>query len=175
MVEPGGREGVADYTQALVEALAQRGHAVDLVTARDHVYRPVAGVEMQGLVPYVRGESAAGRFVRRARLGPGVNAARFVAVLPRIMRLARRADVVHLQGEYFPPLAALLARAVHRAGVPLVHTAHSTFDRGRSHARRGQVLLVGPRRRRHRRRRSASGRPAWLRRPASPAARRRRA
>jgi hypothetical protein len=44
MIEFGGRGGVADYTQELVGALAAAGRPVELLTARDHLYRAVPGV-----------------------------------------------------------------------------------------------------------------------------------
>jgi glycosyltransferase involved in cell wall biosynthesis len=142
MVEVGGRGGVADYTQELAAALAGAGRRVTLVTARDHLYRPMPGVEIQALVPWVRGDSALGRTVRRARLGPAVNALRFVGLLPRIGRLARRSAVVHMQGEYFLPLVALLALTARAVRVPFVRTAHGTFDRGRPYPRSQRILAA---------------------------------
>ncbi len=38
MIEQGGRGGVADYTGALVQALAARGWRIELATADDHLY-----------------------------------------------------------------------------------------------------------------------------------------
>ena len=132
LIEVGGRGGVADYTQELATALAGRGVAVDLATAKDHRFRPAPGVRIHPVVGWVRGTSAAARAVRRARLGPLANALRFLAALPRIARLARRSGTAHMQGEYFPPLTALLAVTLRALGVTYVHTAHGTFDRGRS-------------------------------------------
>lgn len=140
MVEVGGRGGVADYTEALVGALAGADREVELVTARDHRYRLPASVGVRAWVPWVRDTAPLGRVLRRARLGPVVNALAFVLMLPRIAWLARRAAVVHMQGEYVPPLTALLALAVRFAGTPFVVTAHNTFDRGRGHPRSHGVI-----------------------------------
>ena len=145
MVEVGGRGGVADYTQALCRALAASGRPVTLVTARDHLYEPVPGLIIIPLIPWVRGRTAAGRLVRRAGLGPVVNALRFVGVLPRIALIARRGAVVHLQGYYFPPLAALLALVVRALRVPLVYTAHATFDRARGYGWARRILYASAR------------------------------
>jgi glycosyltransferase involved in cell wall biosynthesis len=140
MLEHGGRGGVADYTQALIGALAARGRPVVLVTARDHRYHPVPGATSHAIVPWVRGRSRLARAVRRARLGPVANALGYLAVLPRIAALARRSALVHMQGDYFPPLAALTALTLRALGVPVVHTAHGTFDRRRSHTWSRRIL-----------------------------------
>lgn len=133
MIEVGGIGGVTDYTKALVEALAAEGCEVELVTARDHRFGRPRGVRVHPIVPWVRERAPLGRLVRRAGLGPVVNALAFLAVLPRIVWLARGSAVVHLQGSYHPPLAALLALLVRAVGTPFVHTAHNVFDRGRPH------------------------------------------
>jgi glycosyltransferase involved in cell wall biosynthesis len=140
MIEFGGRGGVADYTQELVGALAAAGRPVELLTARDHLYRAVPGVTIRGLVPWTRDTSAPARLARRLRLGPAVNALRFLPAVARIVTAARRTGIAHLQGEYFPPLTALLALVLRAAGVTVVRTAHGTFDRGRSHGWAHRVL-----------------------------------
>lgn len=140
MVEVGGNGGVTDYTQQLVAALAGQGRHVELVTARDHLYRLPPSVEVHAVVPWVRDRAPLGRLIRRAGLGRLVNAIAFVAVLPHIARLARRMDVVHVQGHHHPPLAALLSLAVCLVRRPLVTTAHNTFDRGRSYGRSHQII-----------------------------------
>jgi glycosyltransferase involved in cell wall biosynthesis len=142
MIEFGGRGGVADYTQALVGALAAAGRPVELLTARDHLYRPAPGVTVRGVVPWIRGTSAPARLARRLRLGPAVNALRFLLVLPRIVAASRRTGVAHVQGEFFPPLTALLAVVLRGAGVTVVRTAHGTFDRGQSHGWAHRVLTA---------------------------------
>jgi glycosyltransferase involved in cell wall biosynthesis len=142
MVEVGGVGGVSDYTEGLVTALAAKGRAITLVTARDHRMRIPADVEVLAIVPWLRGRSAAGAFLRRARLGPVVNAAAFLALVPRLAALARRSALVHVQGEYFPPLTALFALVVRATGRPLVHTAHGTFDRRAGHPLARRVLAA---------------------------------
>jgi glycosyltransferase involved in cell wall biosynthesis len=130
MVEEGGAGGVADYTAELTAALARVGWAVDLATARDHGYAPAPGVTVHRLFPYVRGRSALGRAVRRARLSKLVNGATHLAANVPLLALARAADVVHVQGGEFPPLGALQALLVRAARRPFVWTPHNTFDRG---------------------------------------------
>jgi glycosyltransferase involved in cell wall biosynthesis len=140
MIEVGGVGGVSDYTEALVTALAAKGRTITLVTARDHRMRIPPAVEVLAIVPWLRGRSAAGALLRRARLGPVVNAAAFLALLPRLGALARRSALVHVQGEYFLPLTAMLALVVRATGTPLVHTAHGTFDRRSRHPLARRVL-----------------------------------
>ena len=136
IVEEGGVGGVADYTAELAAALARAGCAVDVATARDHRYPPAPGVALHGLFPYVRGRTAVGRAIRRARLSKAVNGATHLAANAPLLRLARRADVVHVQGGEWPPLGALQALLMRTAGRPLVWTPHNTFDRGeRAYAR----------------------------------------
>jgi glycosyltransferase involved in cell wall biosynthesis len=136
IVEEGGIGGVADYTSELAAALARAGCAVDVATSRDHRYPPAPGVAPHGLFPYVRGRTALGRAIRRARLSKAVNGATHLAANAPLLRLVRRADVVHVQGGEWPPLGALQALLVRAAGRPLVWTPHNTFDRGeRAYAR----------------------------------------
>ena len=140
MVEFGGRGGVTDYTQELVAALGASGRPVELVTARDHRFRAAPGVTIRPVIPWTRGTSAPARLARRLRLGPAVNALRFLTAVPRIVASGRRTGVAHLQGEYFPPLTALLALVLRAAGVTVVRTAHGTFDRGHSYGWAHRVL-----------------------------------
>jgi glycosyltransferase involved in cell wall biosynthesis len=133
MLEPGGRGGVTDYTQPLCAALALGGRPVTLVTAKDHRYASAPGVDIVPLVAWVRGTSPAARLISRWRLRPVVNALRFLIVLPRIARLGRGVAALHMQGSYWPPLAALTALLMWILRVPLVYTAHLTFDRTQSH------------------------------------------
>jgi glycosyltransferase involved in cell wall biosynthesis len=141
MIEVGGVGGVSDYTEGLVTALATR-RQITLVTARDHRMRVPADVEVLAIVPWLRGRTAAGALLRRARLGPVVNALAFLALLPRLGVLSRRSALVHVQGEYFPPLTALLALVVRATGTPLVHTAHGTFDRRAGHPLARRVIAA---------------------------------
>lgn len=136
MAEEGGVGGVADYTAGLCEALGRSGWEVELVTARDHRFEPMPGVTAHRVFPYVRGRTALGRAVRRARLSKPVNGLTHLAANAPLLRLARSCDVVHVQGGEWPPLGALQALLVAAARRPLVWTPHNTFDRGeRAHSR----------------------------------------
>jgi len=129
MIEQGGRGGVADYTGALVAALAARGWKVDLATADDHLYEPVEGVVSHRVFHYVRETTAPGRALLRVGLKRPVNGVLFVLSLPRLTMLARRAEVVHSQGWEIPQLGVLAMLCLRLAGRPIVQTAHSTFER----------------------------------------------
>jgi len=136
LVEEGGIGGVADYTAEVAAALARAGWAVDVATACDHRYPSAPGVAVHALFPYVRGRTALGRAIRRARLSKAVNGATHLAANAPLLRLARRADVVHVQGGEWPPLGALQALLVRAVRRPFVWTPHNTFDRGdRAYAR----------------------------------------
>jgi glycosyltransferase involved in cell wall biosynthesis len=132
VVEQGGRGGVADYTAELTRALAAQGWHVALATADDHRFQPADGVEIHRVFHYVRGHSRAARAIRRAGLGPIVNSLRFMAAIPRLLRLARRADVIHTEGWEYAPLGVIAVAALRLTRVPIVQTAHNTFERGRS-------------------------------------------
>ncbi len=70
------------------------------------------GVAVERVFHYVRDDSRARRARCVARgLGKLVNGVRFLAALPRLMRLARRADIVHSQGWEIPQIG-LLGRAL---------------------------------------------------------------
>ena len=83
---------------------------------------PAGGEEpiVHRLFPYVRGRTALGRAVRRAGLSRAVNGVTHLAARPRVARLARGCDVVHVQGGEWPPLAAAQALLVRAAGRPVV-------------------------------------------------------
>lgn len=132
MIEQGGRGGVADYTAGLTGALGAAGWRVVLATADDHRFEPAPNVRVVPVFHYVRGHSAAARWVRRARLGPVVNALRFLASIPRLMALARRSDIVHCQGWEYTPLGVVVTACLRLTGVPVVQTTHNTFERGRA-------------------------------------------
>ena len=129
MIEQGGRGGVADYTGELVRALAARGWAIDLATADDHLYEPVDGVTPQPVFHYLREDTAFGRALRRGGLKRAVNGVLFLLALPRLVQLARRADVVHSQGWEIPQIGLLAMACLRLAGRPIVQTAHGTFER----------------------------------------------
>jgi glycosyltransferase involved in cell wall biosynthesis len=132
MIEQGGRGGVADYTGELTRALAAQGWLVRLATAADHRYESAPGVSVVGVFHYARGSSAAGRVVRRVGLGPVLNAARFLLAVPRLVWLARRADLVHAQGWEFAPLGVVAIACLRLSGRSVVQTSHNTFERGRA-------------------------------------------
>jgi glycosyltransferase involved in cell wall biosynthesis len=140
MVEQGGRGGVADYTAELTRALGSAGWLVQLATAEDHRYQPAPGVTVHKVFHYVRGRSWPARVVRRYKLGPTANAVRFLLAIPRLVRLARDADIVHTEGWEFSPLGVVAAACLRLAGVPIVQTSHNTFERGRSWRRTNRAL-----------------------------------
>ncbi len=142
MIEQGGRGGNADYTAELTRALAEQGWLIDLATAEDHRYAGVDGVTVHGVFQYVRGSSRLGRAARRAGVGRVVNGVRFMAAIPRLIRLARKADLVHSQGFESPPLGVVAIGALRLAGTRVVlQTSHNTFERGRF-LRRTRLALV---------------------------------
>ncbi len=140
LVEEGGVGGVADYTAELAAALARAGWQVDVATARDHEYPPAPGVTVHALFPYVRGRTALGRAIRHARLSKAVNGATHLAANAPLLRLARQAGVVHVQGGEWPPLGALQALLVRAARRPFVWTPHNTFERGSQSYARSRAL-----------------------------------
>jgi glycosyltransferase involved in cell wall biosynthesis len=129
MIEQGGRGGVADYTTALLAGLVGEGWAVTLATADDHLYPPIDGVTVRPVFHYVRDTTRLSRALRRRGLGKAANGLRFIASLPSLMRLARRADVVHSQGWEIPQIGLLALLCLRLAGTPIVQTAHGTFER----------------------------------------------
>lgn len=129
MIEQGGRGGVTDYTSELVRCLAGEGWAVTLATADDHVYGPVAGVRIAPVFHYVRDTTALGRALRRRGLGKAINGLRFLLSLAPLMRLARRADVVHTQGWEIPHIGLLAIVCLRLAGARVIQTSHGTFER----------------------------------------------
>ncbi len=132
MIEQGGRGGVADYTAELTRALAADGWQVVLATAADHRYQPASGIAIDGLFHYVRGRTRLARAARRVGLGPLANGLRFLLAIPRLVGLGRDAGLAHTQGWEFAPLGLVAVACLRLAGVPVVQTAHNTFERGRS-------------------------------------------
>jgi glycosyltransferase involved in cell wall biosynthesis len=130
MVEQGGRGGEADYTAELTRELAVMGWKVTLATAADHLYLPSDGVTVAGIFNYTRGHSVAARAGRRAGLGPLVNGLRFLASMPALVRLSRRAEIVHVQGWEFAPLGLIAVLCLRLSGATVVQTRHNTFERG---------------------------------------------
>lgn len=142
MVEQGGRGGVADYTAELARALGAAGWEVELATAEDHLYRPARGVHLHSVFRYVRGHSPPARLVRECGLGSIANGARFLLAIPRLVRLARKADVVHCQGWEFAPLGVLAIACMRLARTPVVQTSHNTFERHRPRDRTHSALAA---------------------------------
>jgi glycosyltransferase involved in cell wall biosynthesis len=129
MIEQGGRGGVSDYTADLVAALAGEGWQVTLATAADHRFAPIDGVTVVPAFHYTRGHSRIARELREHGLGKLANGVRFLAALPRLMRLAARAEIVHSQGWEVPQLGPLALICLRLTGTPVVQTEHGTFDR----------------------------------------------
>jgi glycosyltransferase involved in cell wall biosynthesis len=141
LVEEVGLGGLAEYTDELARALAKAGCQVALATGRDHGAAAPAGVTIHRLFSYIRGTSRLGRLARRARLARPLNGLTHLAGYFAVAALARRCDVVHTQGEEWPPLAAIRALLLRATGRPVVYTPHNTFDRGaRSHPRAHRLI-----------------------------------
>lgn len=140
MIEQGGRGGVADYTAELVAALAAQGWNVTLATAADHRYPQTDGVTVRPVFHYLRGRTASARFLRARGLGKPINGVRFLAALPRLMHLARHADIVHTQGWEIPQIGLPAVACLRLTGRPVVHTEHGTFDRTTSFPRTRQLV-----------------------------------
>jgi glycosyltransferase involved in cell wall biosynthesis len=132
MVEQGGRGGEADYTAELTRELAALGWDVVVATADDHLYRPAEGVAFEGIFHYTRGDSRPARLLRRAGFGRALNGLRFLAALPPLIRLSRRAQLVHVQGWEYAPLGLIAVLVLRASGATLVQTRHNTFERGGS-------------------------------------------
>lgn len=129
LVEQGGRGGVADYTNCLANAVAERGIPITIATAEDHLYVPGPGVRIATPFAYVRGHSPAARLARRLRLGPVLNGLRFLLALPQLFRLARGKAVVHTQGWERTSLGLVALLVLRASGAAGVYTAHNTFER----------------------------------------------
>jgi glycosyltransferase involved in cell wall biosynthesis len=136
ILEQGGRGGVTDYTVSLSAALADRGWSVKIATASDHLYPPHPGVEALPIFHYVRAGSPLRNALRRVKLGAAINGLRFLAAIPRVAIIGRRAAVVHSQGWELVPLGVLMMAALRLAGANVVQTEHNTFERGRIAFRR---------------------------------------
>lgn len=142
LIEEGGIGGVADYTSELAAALARGGWAVTVATARDHRYPVQAGVRVRGVFSYVRGRHRAGRLIRRMGMSKVVNGLAHLAACVPVMRMARRVEVVHLQGGEWPPLTLVQALLIRACARRFVWTPHNTFDRGGADYRRTRALTA---------------------------------
>lgn len=140
MIEVGGRGGVADYTEELSRALAALGWSITLATASDHLYPSMEGVRPQGLFHYLRDSTRIGLTLRKRGFGRILNGARFLFSLPRLMRLARHADIVHTQGWETPQLGLVAVLCLRMTHTPVVQTMHGTFDRTTSFPRTRRLV-----------------------------------
>jgi glycosyltransferase involved in cell wall biosynthesis len=102
---------------------------VTLATADDHRYPLLDGVTVVPVFHYTRGHSRLARAARERGLGKAINGLRFLAALPRLVSLARRADIVHSQGWEVAQLGPLALGCLRLAGTPVVQTEHGTFTR----------------------------------------------
>ncbi|HEY3759771.1 MAG TPA: glycosyltransferase family 4 protein [Solirubrobacteraceae bacterium] len=139
VVEEGGIGGVAEYTNELVGAIGRAGCEVHLAAGRDNAFGEAPNVIVHRLFPYVRGRSWPARAVRAVGLSRPVNGASHLGADVLLAKLARTCDVVHVQGEEWPPLGAAQALMLRAARAPMVYSPHNTFDRSarsypRSHA-----------------------------------------
>ncbi len=140
IVEQGGRGGCTDYTACLAAALAELGIPVTIATATDHLIGELPGVRIVRLFRYVRGTSAVGRAIRRLDLGWAANGLLFLLAIPRLVALARRHAVVHVQGWERHSLGVLATVPLILSGARIVYTAHNTFER-RPHPVEGRRLF----------------------------------
>jgi glycosyltransferase involved in cell wall biosynthesis len=140
MIEQGGRGGVADYTAELTRALAAQGWSVTLASADDHRYAPIEGVRLRPVFHYVRDDTRLGFELRRRGLGRIANGVCFLLALPRLMRLAARADIVHTQGWEIPQIGLLAIVCLRLTGTPVVQTAHNAFERSRTFVRTRKLV-----------------------------------
>jgi glycosyltransferase involved in cell wall biosynthesis len=140
MIEQGGRGGVADYTAALTADLAAQGWTVTLATAADHRYGILAGVRVTPVFHYLRDDTSVGRALRRRGFGRVVNGVRFLLVMPALMRLAARADIVHTQGWEIPQIGLLAVLCLRLTGTPVVQTSHNAFERSRTFVRTRKLV-----------------------------------
>jgi glycosyltransferase involved in cell wall biosynthesis len=129
IIEQGGRGGVADYTACLSAALVKRGIPVTIATADDHLFAPAPGVRIEPVFAYVRGNAAVTAWLRRKGFGKVLNGLRFLASIPRLALLARSSAVVHSMGWERTSIGIAATLAVRAARVPIVFTAHNTFER----------------------------------------------
>jgi glycosyltransferase involved in cell wall biosynthesis len=141
LVEEVGLGGITEYTNELAQALTRAGWEVHLATGRDHDSTATPNVIVHRVFPYIRGRRRLGRLVRRLRFSRPLNGATHLAGDLVVTWLARGCDVVHLQGEEWPPLGAIRALLLRAVGRPVLYTPHNTFDRGaRSYPRAHRLI-----------------------------------
>jgi glycosyltransferase involved in cell wall biosynthesis len=141
LVEEGGIGGVANYTDELAAAIADAGWEVHLATGCDHDPGAPPGVTIHRVFPYIRDRSPLERVIRRMRLSRAINGMTHLAASARIAQMARNCEVVHVQGEEWPPLGAAQAMMLRTARRPVIYTPHNTFSRdARSYSRSNALI-----------------------------------
>ncbi len=146
LVEPSGQGGVWEYTCLLARALAQFT-TVRIVTAQDFDRHFVdSSVEVETPIVWHRARAAAEPMVLGLvrRIG---NAARYLRGL-LLSAPGAPFNVVHFQGEYWPPLVVLTVSWARHLGLRFVYTPHNVFSRKRTSLQRWvwrqwQRLLAG--------------------------------
>jgi glycosyltransferase involved in cell wall biosynthesis len=141
LVEEGGIGGVANYTDELAAALAATGWEVHLATGCDHDPKRPPQVVVHRVYPYIRDRHMLGRTLRRLRLARAINGATHLGAEVAIAWMARHYDVIHVQGEEWPPLGAALALMLRAGGCPVVYTPHNTFSRTARQHRHAHALI----------------------------------
>ncbi len=129
LVEEGGIGGVASYTDELAAAIATAGWGVHLATGCDHDPNAPPGVTVHRVFRYIRNRRPLERMIRRLRLARAVNGMTHLAANALVARMARRHEIVHVQGEEWPPLGAALALMLRVTRRPVLYTPHNTFSR----------------------------------------------
>jgi glycosyltransferase involved in cell wall biosynthesis len=141
LLEEGGQGGVAAYTAELAAALARAGWLVHVASSRDNELPAAPGVRVHALFPYLRGPGTLRRALRALGLARPLNGLGHLAMTVPAVRVARRCDLVHVQGGEWPPLRAAQMLVLRCAGRPLVYTPHNTFDRGGRSYPRAHALI----------------------------------
>jgi len=130
LVEEVGLGGITDYTDELAQALTRAGWDVRLATGCDHNPSAIPDVTVHRVFAYIRRRRWLGRLVHRLHLARPLNGIAHLAGYFVVAGLARQCDVVHIQGEEWPPLGAVLLALLRATGPPIIYTPHNTFDRG---------------------------------------------
>jgi glycosyltransferase involved in cell wall biosynthesis len=141
LIEEGGIGGVASYTDELAGAIAVTGWDVHLASGCDHDPSAPAGVTVHRMFPYIREHRRWERAIRRLHLARAINGTSHLLANALVARIARRHDVVHVQGGEWPPLGAALALMLWATRHPVLYTPHNTFSRDdRSYARSNALI-----------------------------------
>ncbi|HEY1689358.1 MAG TPA: glycosyltransferase family 4 protein [Solirubrobacteraceae bacterium] len=144
LIDVGGSGGVSDYTGELARALSAIGWRVQLATARDHGFELPPEIAVHRVYAYVRGRRPAARLARRIGLARIVNGIAHLVGNALAARIARSCEIVHVQGEEWPPLGAALMLMLRAARRPMIYTMHNTFERGaHSYERTNNLIRRG--------------------------------